>query len=196
MSEIYCIVDTETTGLKPGVHDVIEVAAIRLEDGVEVGRFGSLVWPGPGWRRRADPKALEVNGIDPGPVDKAPHKVEAVLEMQKMLAGAVLVAHNAPFDAGFLSEMFAACGEEQPPALYRLVCTRQLAREHLFPLGLPSTSMDAIREWMVARGVPGWEVGGGTHRAMRDAEDCLRLFRMLWRKDRAEVAAVVGGGRA
>lgn len=193
MTDIYCIVDTETTGLNERSHDIIEVAAVRLVDGVVVGRLSTLVWPGPGWRERADPKALEVNRIDPVAVEQAPPTGNVAFELALLLDGATLVAHIAPFDAKFLGAMFDRCGLKRPHTLRRLACTQQKAREMLTPHGLPSTSMDAIRAWMVELGVSGWEVGGDTHRAERDVEDCLRLFRMLWRKDRGEVREALFG---
>lgn len=190
--DTYVICDTETTGLDPKAHDVIEVALIRIEGGVEAVRFSSLLWPGYGWFERADPKALQINGIDPREVDQAPWAAHRLDELEALLEGATFVAHNADFDAAMVAELFRKHRRKPPWELRRKVCTRQLARERLFPHGLKSTSMDNVRAWLANQGVPGWEVGGDTHRAIRDAEDCLRLFQMLWRRDRAEVARSLG----
>lgn len=190
--DTYVICDTETTGLDPKANDVIEVALIRIEDGVEAVSFSSLLWPGYAWFERADPKAMQVNGIDPRDVDQAPWTAHRLDELEAILEGATFVAHNADFDADFVAETFRKHRRKPPWELRRKVCTRQLVRQHLFPHGATSTSMDKVRAFLHAREVPGWEVGGDTHRAERDAEDCLRLFQMLWRKDRAEVARSLG----
>ena len=43
--DTYCVIDVETTGRSPQWDQIIEVAALKISDGQEVGRFSSLVQP-------------------------------------------------------------------------------------------------------------------------------------------------------
>jgi len=98
------VLDTETTGLYPGLgHRVVEIAAIRLEPRQSVtwqltGQINQLVNPG----RPMDPEASRVNGITDFDLVQAPPFDSVVSDLLRLAEGAVLVAHNARFDAGFI----------------------------------------------------------------------------------------------
>lgn len=95
---IFTVVDVETTGLEPEDR-VIEVAALRLQGDRELGRFSGLVNPG----IHIPSLASSISGIDDGMVASAPGFREVWPTLDALFAGAVLVAHNAPFDLHFLS---------------------------------------------------------------------------------------------
>ena len=98
------ILDCETTGLdtRDG-HRIIEMAAVEL-DGVRIGRrWHSLFDPG----RPIDPDAEAVHGITINDLKGQPKFEDVVDDFLSFVGQATLIAHNAPFDAGFLrSEMF------------------------------------------------------------------------------------------
>ena len=134
------ILDTETTGLFPGLgHRVVEIGAIRLENWREVGQVSTLLQPG----RKMDAKASSVNGINDTDLLGQPTFSEVATELLSLLDGAVLVAHNAEFDAGFLGQELLIHGlktEGAPQALPNpWLCTLQLARRH-FHFGRNSLS--------------------------------------------------------
>jgi DNA polymerase III epsilon subunit family exonuclease len=97
-SATYVVVDLETTGLSPGTSSICEIGAVRVR-GLELDeRFETLVNP-----RRPLPAAIAaLTGIDPSELRGAPPVELAVRRFLEFAGDAVLVAHNARFDIGFL----------------------------------------------------------------------------------------------
>lgn len=93
----YCMIDLETTGLTPGVDQIVEVAAIRFDgQGRVLAEYHSLVNP------RMRVRATEIHGIADADVADAPTLAEVTPGMLPLLSGAVVLAYNAYFDMGFL----------------------------------------------------------------------------------------------
>lgn len=103
------VFDTETTGLSPSSDAVVQIAAVRLVNGkrVESEVFDTLVDPG----RPIPPASTDVHGITDSMVVGAPDIAEAGRRFHKFAEGAVLVAHNAPFDMEFLRRQEGAIGK-------------------------------------------------------------------------------------
>lgn len=125
------VLDTETTGLYPGLgHRVVEIGAIRLENWRKVGQVSTLLQPG----RKMDPKASSVNGINDLDLVGRPTFGDIAGELLALLEGAVIVAHNAEFDAGFMGQELLIYGLQtsgQPAVLPNpWLCTLLLARRH------------------------------------------------------------------
>ncbi|MCC5977663.1 MAG: hypothetical protein JJU21_06360 [Salinarimonas sp.] len=96
----YVVFDTETTGLDPQRDEIVQLAAVRVVNGriVDGEMFETLIDP----QRPIPPGATAVHGITPQMVIGAPQIAEAGARFHRFAAGAVLVAHNAPFDMAFL----------------------------------------------------------------------------------------------
>jgi DNA polymerase III epsilon subunit len=100
------VLDVETTGLVPQWGDrICEIALLQFVGPQELVRFHSLVNPG----RPLSPGAFAVNGITEEELADAPPFAEIAPFVGEILEGSVLVAHNAPFDLGFLDAEFRAC---------------------------------------------------------------------------------------
>ncbi|MEJ2503266.1 MAG: 3'-5' exonuclease [Gemmatimonadota bacterium] len=173
----YAVVDCETTGGSPGRgHRMTEIAAIRVDrQGRILDEFTTLLNP-----LRGIPRGItRITRIDDRMVEDAPLFEEIAPRVQQVLAGAVFVAHNAPFDLRFV-EWEMRRGAFGPPK-GKVLCTARLARK-LVP-EMRSRSLDAlIHRW----GIP----CEPRHRAYPDARATVDvLLRLL---DIAEEQGVGG----
>jgi DNA polymerase-3 subunit epsilon len=134
------VLDTETTGLDPRTgHRLVEIACVELEDYLPTGRsFHRYVHP----ERDSDPEAERVHGLTSAfladkPRFGEPHVCDALLEF---IGEAVVVAHNAAFDRGFVNHELERAGRAGLPEA-RWVDTLPLAQKR-FP-GVHN-SLDAL----------------------------------------------------
>nr|WP_111297966.1 3'-5' exonuclease [Paracoccus saliphilus] len=107
LADLTCVVfDTETTGLTPG-DSIVQIAGLRLARGRLTGeRFETLVNPG----RRIPPGSTAIHGITDEMVAAAPDLTAALNAFHHFCDDSVLIAHNAPFDMGFLRRASAETG--------------------------------------------------------------------------------------
>ena len=118
------VIDTETTGVVPGVDKACSVALVRFENGNAVDWLSSLIDP----KRDIPPEASAIHGILGIDVHGAPN-IDEFFDTQKareLLRGANPCAYNAPFDREFVQrEAFA---DWSWPWLDPLVFTRAVDR--------------------------------------------------------------------
>lgn len=102
-------VDVETTGLSARSGDrVCEIALIRQKPGAPESAFSTLIDP----ERAISPGAFRVNQITPEMLRGAPCFADVIDRIAALLSDCVIVAHNAPFDLGFLDAEFERCGRK------------------------------------------------------------------------------------
>ncbi len=130
--------DTETTGLEPHLgHRLIEIAALELENDLPTGKhFHRLVHPD----RDIPEEATRIHGFTLAHLADKPQFAEIVDDLLAFFGDGKLIAHNAPFDFGFLNAELTRLGR---PILFadRMVDTLALAKSR-FP-GMPN-SLDAL----------------------------------------------------
>lgn len=101
----YVVLDVETTGLDADKDAIIEIAAIKVEQGVEAGRLHELIR----YDKGIPKKVVELTGItDEMLAEKGIELERAVSGLLSFVGSRIVVAHNASFDTGFVQ---AACEE-------------------------------------------------------------------------------------
>ena len=139
---IFLVFDFETTGLKPGRHEPIQVAALLLDDNMtELGAFDALMRPL--LPELASPEALAVNGRSLADLAAEPHPREVLGRFAEFVAAArepvVMVGHNVGFDLEFLRHA-EATHELAFPRREAAVDTCDMARIHLESRGAIANS--------------------------------------------------------
>jgi DNA polymerase III subunit epsilon len=168
----FVVVDLETTGGRvtagagTAADAITEIGAVKVRGGVVLGEFGTLVDP----QRSIPPQIVQLTGITTAMVCDAP-TIGAVLPMFFEFArGAVLVAHNARFDVGFLRAAADryGIGWRRPQVL----CTVALARRVLSREEAPSVRLAALARLFAVASEP-------THRALDDARATVDVLHAL-----------------
>jgi DNA polymerase III subunit epsilon len=157
--------DLETTGLSPKDDGITEIGAVILQEGKPALEWSTLVRPA----RPIPPEIARMTGITNEMVRDAPTFAEVAPQLATLLDGALMVAHNARFDYGFLKQAFARL---EMSFFAPTLCTARLARE-LEP-DLESAGLDALS---ARYGL----TGSDRHRALGDARLALALARHLAR---------------
>jgi DNA polymerase III subunit epsilon len=132
------VLDTETTGLDPLTGDrVIEIAAIEIFNLMPTGRaYHTLLDP----ERDVPEESTRIHGFTAEMLRGKPKFAEAVEEFLAFLGDAPIIAHNAPFDFGFLDAELQRAGHK-PLDRARMVDSLALAKRR-FP-GMPN-SLDSL----------------------------------------------------
>jgi DNA polymerase III epsilon subunit family exonuclease len=160
--ERYVTFDLETTDLDITACDIVEIAAVRVEQGVETGRFASLVRP----ERPIHPRAQATHGIGPAEVALAPPFAEVWPRFRDFVGDLPLVAHNAQhFDVPVLRRLAAPLGGAER---YRVFDTLPLARA----LSGDSATLGSLAQRF---GID----TGHAHRALDDALTLVGVYEAL-----------------
>ena len=134
----YIIFDLETTGLFAATERIIEIGAVKVENGEILESFDLFVDP----EKAITPEITRLTSITNEMVAGAPKEAEALEQFFRFCDGCdILVAHNADFDMGFLRAAIRRCGrEEDPVQIDTLVMARAMYPE------LKKHKLDTIAE--------------------------------------------------
>ncbi|MBC7465484.1 MAG: 3'-5' exonuclease [Bdellovibrio sp.] len=153
--------DLETTGTVPGVDQIVEIGAVRFNNGVVESVFSTLVDP----LRPIAPGATAVNGITNDMVRGKPTIDTLLHSFAEFCEDLIMVAHNAPFDANFLTLDIKKHETTSPRGL--ILDTLPISRK-VFP-GMPNYKLGTLVQHLK---IP----TAGFHRAEADATYCGHVF--------------------
>ena len=166
----FCIVDLETTGGSAAKGSKItEFGAVKVRAGEVLGEFQTLVNPD-----EHIPAFITVlTGITDQMVIAAPRIAAVLPSFLEFARGTVLVAHNAPFDVGFLK--FAANNLEIEWPRFEVLDTAILARRILTRDEVPNCKLSTLAAKFRATTTP-------NHRALDDARATVDVLHALFER--------------
>lgn len=164
----FCVVDLETTGGSAQAGSMItEIGAVKVRGGEVLGEFQTLVNP-----RASIPSFIAVlTGISDSMVAQAPTIDLALPSFLEFARGSVLVAHNAPFDVGFLRHFAGQLDLVWPR--FEVVDTARLARRVVTRDETPNCKLSSLARLFNATTVP-------NHRALSDARATVDVLHGLF----------------
>ena len=163
-NKTFVALDLETTGLDFEKDEIIEVALVRFEDGVQKESVDYLVKPTSVTLR---PFIESLTGISNADLENAEPFAAVAQKIYSFIGDLPIVAHNAMFDSKFLKQTFAKVGVsfENHPVWDSLTVSR-IAYQNV-----PNHRLDTlVQELGIER--------SRAHRALPDAEACGQLFVM------------------
>ena len=162
----FVVVDLETTGGAPVDAGITEIGAVKVRGGAVIGEFQTLVNPG----QPIPPFVAALTGITDTLVASAPPLAGVLASFLEFARGAVLVAHNAPYDVGFLKGACAKHGQAWPETA--VVDTARLARVALHRDEVRNCKLATLAAHFRASVTP-------THRAFDDARATADVLHAL-----------------
>ncbi|HVL32492.1 MAG TPA: DEDD exonuclease domain-containing protein [Actinomycetota bacterium] len=162
IDQAFVVFDFETTGASAAVCRITEIGAVKVRGGEVIGEMQSLVNP----LVPIPPGISYLTGITNEMVASAPPIESLLPALIEFIGDAVLVAHNASFDVGFLRATCRRLGYGEPRN--PVVCTVRLARR-LVRDEVPNLQLSTLAHAMRAHTKP-------THRALDDARATTDVF--------------------
>ena len=162
----FVVVDLETTGGSHSSSAITEIGAVKIRGGEIIGEFQTLVNP-----ESPIPAFITVlTGITDAMVIAAPKIGEALfsfLEFAGSPEDTVLIAHNAPFDIGFLKAAALQCATPWPK--FQVIDTARIARYVVTRDEAPNCKLGTLAAFFGASTNP-------DHRALSDARATVDVF--------------------
>jgi DNA polymerase-3 subunit epsilon len=158
----FCIVDIETNGSKLEKHQIIELSAIKVKNGVIIDRFDTLVKC-----ETINEHITNITGIKAEDTQSAPELKEVLYNFKAFLGDAVFVAHAVKFDYKFISGSMMKVGLE--PLFNRSLCSLSLAERTIVSYRYALSYLNDTFHF---------NVNATHHRAMSDVLTTFGLFKM------------------
>ena len=163
----FVVVDLETTGGSAQAGSMItEVGAVKVRGGEVLGEFQTLVNP----HQAIPPFIAVLTGITDLMVAPSPPIEQVLPQFLEFSRGCVLVAHNAPFDIGFLRHFAEQQGRDWPR--FEVLDTAKLARRVLSRDETPNCKLGSLAKLFGATTTP-------NHRALSDARATVDVLHGL-----------------
>lgn len=163
MTNTYIAFDLETTGLRPAGDRILEIGAVKVEEGEITGSYETFIDCG----IPVPPQITQLTGITGEMIKGSPQRDEAVNGFLDFSGEKVLLGHNLPFDYSFMKQNVVNMGL---PYERCGIDTLKIARICLPEL--PKKSLDRLADYF---GIPQEH----HHRALDDALTAARLYERL-----------------
>lgn len=162
----FVVFDFETTGFSVNYERIIEISAVKMTHGMVTETFSSLVNP----EKNIHPSVVQLTGITNKDAETAPNTYETLLKFKEFIDGAILVAHNSPFDMGHLYKNFDNYNIEysEYPVIDTLILAKALFPNH------KKYSLDALCKLLNVSLLK-------HHRALDDAKATSEIFSHMLR---------------
>lgn len=162
----FVVFDLETTGLKPDIHEIIEIGAIRVNcDSMEYETFQSLVIP----RQEIPVNITNLTGITQEMIEMKGNPPESVLPgFFQFTGGLPLVAYNAGFDIAFLKRAAERHCAHYDYKISRVSCALKMARR-----AWPGRKSYRLADLSRDKGLS----PEGTHRAIGDCKRTMYVYK-------------------
>lgn len=157
----YIVLDIETTWLSKYKHKITEIAAIKFDWNNVLWEFQTLINP----ERNIPTEITKLTWITNEMVSDAPKFFEIIPNFLDFIQDDIIVAHNANFDYGFISENIYSHTNKW--IQNECLCTRKLANR-LLP-DLPKKNLWSICDYF-------WLKNERAHRAMWDTKVTVQIF--------------------
>lgn len=172
----YYVIDIETTGLKPGFHEICQISIVRCTDRKQLGKFVRCEHP---WR--ANPQSLAITGRTKEDLKQGISKEDVVDICNKFLLedgqtpeARCMIAHNAAFDRPRVHLLWSEMKQSFPASLW--LCSQKCAREYITKhLGIAKSSMK-LHNAMETCGI---KPRTGAHNAISDTQNTYILMEHL-----------------
>lgn len=172
----YAVLDFETTGFDPNWDRIIEVGAVRVQDGQVVASFAELLDPG----IRIPYEVTQLTGITQAMVRGKPRPEVVMPRLRAFLGDCPCVAHNASFDKRFFDAEMARAGQAHDRMfLCSMLLARRLVRQ------APNHQLGTLVRHL---GLPE-ATDGRLHRALAD----VQVTQALWHRMGEELRQRIGG---
>jgi DNA polymerase III epsilon subunit-like protein len=182
---IYYVLDTETTGLKVGYHEVNQISVMRLDTGDQITVDIAVAHP-----ERASAQALQVQGKSVLEISSGIKAVAATQKVNEFFnkdghtpAHRCIVGHNVQFDRKFCWQMWDDCEVVLPADLW--LCTKTFAQRYAKKTGAQKIALAqnkpkakfGLNIFMEGVGLKPKE---GAHSAEVDVLNTADLLKFLW----------------
>ncbi len=163
LDESFIVFDLETTGFSAESDQIIEIGAVKIENGVIVDRFSTFVNP----QVPISFKIEKLTGINDAMVIDAPTTDVILPKFLEFCKDSILVAHNAEFDTSFIKNKAGKMGIKVPNTIVDTLALSRflLPNLHNFKLDTLSKHFNVVLD--------------NHHRAVDDAEATAQIFQHL-----------------
>lgn len=163
----FVVFDIETTGFWVNYHEIIEIGAMKVKNGIVLDTFSQLIKP----KKRPSAFIERLTNITYDMLFNALTIDEVLPEFKKFIEGCVLVGHNVAFDIDFIYENMKRLGIYEHT--YPTIDTLMISRAMYSLQGLKRFKLEYVAKFLKVD-------AGQAHRALGDVETTVNIFtRML-----------------